>query len=207
MLIELLFIEPRLYLMVATSILFGFTVHEYSHAQMAHFLGDPTAKYQGRLTLNPFAHFDPLFTTLIFIVGIGMGKPVPFNPYNLRNQKWGPSLVALAGPASNILMALTVGLLLRFLEFSNISLVYFFSIFVWINLTLGIFNLIPIPPLDGSYPLLTFLPFSFEKIRIFLLTNSPFLVFFAIFFMWFIGFPLICKPLFALITGMPSLLF
>ena len=89
MLIELFFINPTLYLMVVISILFGFTVHEYSHAQAAYSLGDPTAKSQGRLTLNPLAHFDPFFTSLIFIIGIGMGKPVPFNPFNLRNQKWG----------------------------------------------------------------------------------------------------------------------
>lgn len=207
MLIELLFINPILYLMVAISILFGFTIHEYSHAQMAYSLGDPTAKSQGRLTLNPFAHFDPIFTTFIFIIGVGMGKPVPFNPYNLRNQKWGPSLVALAGPASNLLMALMVGFSLRFLEFSNIGLVSFLSIFTWINLVLGIFNLIPIPPLDGSHIFLASLSPSFERIKISLLTGGPLFLFLAIFFMWFIGFPFICRPLFALITGMPSLLF
>jgi Zn-dependent protease len=207
MLIELLFINPILYLMVAVSILFGFTVHEYSHAQAAYSLGDPTAKHQGRLTLNPLAHFDPLFTTFIFIFGIGMGKPVPFNPFNLRNQKWGPSLVALAGPSSNLLMALLAGLSLRFLEFSNLGLIHFLSIFVWINLVLGIFNLIPIPPLDGSHIFFALLPSFFEKVKIFLLTGGLFFFFFAIFFMWFIGFSLICRPLFSLITGMPSLLF
>lgn len=203
MLIELLFLNPLLYLMVVISILFGFTVHEYSHAQMAYSLGDPTAQYEGRLTLNPLAHFDPFFTPLIFIIGIGMGKPVPFNPLNLRNKKWGPSLVALAGPVSNLLMALIVGLLLRFLEFSNLNLVYFFVCFVWINLILGVFNLLPVPPLDGSHIFLTSLPLSFEKIKISLLTSSPFLIILAILFMQFIGFPFICRPLFFLITGIP----
>jgi Zn-dependent protease len=189
--------------MVAVAILFGFSIHEYSHAQAACFLGDPTAKLQGRLTINPLAHFDPVGTLLIFIIGIGWGKPVPFNPYNLRNQKWGPALVGLAGPASNFLMALIIGLSLRFLGLSNPFLVSFFSVFVWINLILGIFNLLPIPPLDGSHILLAALPPSMDKIKMFLLGSGFFLIILAILFMVFIGFPYICQPLFQLITGMP----
>ncbi len=207
MLIELLFQNPILYLMVAISILFGFTVHEYCHAQAAYSLGDPTAKNEGRLSLNPLAHFDPIFTTSIFILEIGMGKPVPFSPFNLRDQKWGPSLVALAGPSSNLLMALLAGLSLRFLEFSNLGLIYFLSIFVWINLILGIFNLIPIPPLDGSHIFFVLFPSFFEKVKIFLFALRPFSFFFAIFFMWFIGIPYICEPLFGFITGSSPFLF
>ena len=86
MLIQLLFTNPLLYLMYAAAILLGFSVHEYSHAQASYFLGDQSAKQAGRLTINPFAHFDPVGTLLIFLVGIGWGKPVPFNPYNLRNH-------------------------------------------------------------------------------------------------------------------------
>ena len=203
MLIELLFVNPLLYLMFAVAILLGFSIHEYFHAQTAYLLGDPTAKYAGRLTVNPLAHFDPFGTFLIFIVGIGWGKPVPFNPYNLRNQKWGPALVGLAGPGSNFLSALIVGLLLRFLELSNPALIVFFPIFVWINLTLGVFNLLPIPPLDGSHIFLTFLPSSFERFKMIILTN-PFLVIIALFFMFYIGFPYICRPLFTVMTGLPS---
>jgi len=180
MLIGLLFVNPIFYLMVAISILLGFGIHEYSHAQAAYLLGDPTAKYAGRLIINPLAHFDPFGTLLIFIIGIGWGKPVPFNPYNLRNQKWGEALVGLAGPASNFLNALIVGLLLRFLEISNPALSVFFSVFIWINLTLGVFNLIPIPPLDGSHIFLTILPSTFEKVKL-LLQTSPLLVLFALF--------------------------
>jgi len=205
MLILLLFTNPLLYLMIAISILFAFTVHEYSHGQMAYFLGDPTAKYQGRLTLNPLAHFDPIFTTLIFIFGIGAGKPVPFNPHNLRNQKWGPALVALAGPGSNFLMALIIGLALRFLEIPNVSLITFFSVFVWLNIILGVFNSLPIPPLDGSHILFAILPPSLENLKVSLFQSGFFLIIIAIFFMFYVGFPFICRPLFTLITGMPLL--
>lgn len=187
--------------MVATAILLGFGVHEYSHAQAADLLGDQTAKIAGRLTINPFAHFDPIGTLLIFIIGIGWGKPVPINPYNLRNQKWGSALVGLAGPFSNFVSALIVGFLLRFLPLSNQAVLAFFSIFVWINLTLGVFNLLPIPPLDGSHILFAVLPSTFAKLRIILL--NPLSIIAALFFMYYIGFPYICRPLFTLITGLP----
>lgn len=203
MLIQLLFLNPVVYLMWAVAILLGFTIHEYSHAQAAYLLGDPTAKSQGRLTINPMAHIDPIGTLLIFIMGIGWGKPVPFNPYNLRNQKWGGALVALAGPASNFLMAITIGILLRFLPFSNPGLILFFSIFIWLNVLLGVFNLLPVPPLDGSHILLAILPRSLENFKRVVLLNSPFLIFFAILFMFYIGYPFIAGPLFTLITGMP----
>jgi len=203
MLIELIFENPTLYLMIAVSILFGFTVHEYSHAQAAYFLGDQTAKDSGRLTINPLAHFDPIGTLLIFIIGIGWGKPVPFNPYNLRNQRWGPALIGLSGPISNFLSALIVGLLLRFLGLSNPFLIVFFLVFVWINLILAVFNLLPVPPLDGSHIFLSMLPSSLEKFKLFLQT-SPILIIVALFFMIYIGSPYICRPLFSLITGTPS---
>jgi len=201
MLIELLFSAPQIYFMVTVAILFGFAVHEYSHAQAAYILGDPTAKYAGRLTINPMSHFDPIGTLLIFIIGIGWGKPVPFNPYNLRSQKWGPALVGLAGPLSNFLLALFVGLLIRFLPLENPGLLIFFSIFCWLNIILGLFNLIPVPPLDGSHIFFALLPPSFEHLKISLLAISPFAIFFAILFMIYIGFPLLARPLFELITG------
>jgi Zn-dependent protease len=193
-----------MFVIVATAILLALSLHEYAHAWTAYFLGDPTAKEQGRLTINPLAHLDPLGTILLFIVGIGWGKPVPFNPYNLRNQKWGPALVALAGPASNFMLAITLGLVLRFLVIPNAALVFFFSFFVWINLILGVFNLMPIPPLDGHHILFTILPLS-EQTKIFLAQNSLFMLIGVIFFMIYIGIPFILRPLFTLITGAPLL--
>lgn len=205
MLIQLLFANPTLFLIITVAILLAISIHEYSHAWAAYFLGDPTAKYQGRLTINPLAHLDPFGTLLLFIVGVGWGKPVPFNPYNLRNQKWGPALVGLAGPSSNFFVALIVGLSVRFLELPSPTLIYFFAYFVWINIILGTFNLIPVPPLDGSHILFTILPPSLENIKTSLLRGSPLFIIFVISFMLFIGFPFICEPLFTLITGMPLL--
>ena len=204
MLIQLLFVNPLMFVIVAVAILLALSLHEYFHAWTAYFLGDPTAKEQGRLTINPLAHLDPFGTILLFIVGIGWGKPVPFNPYNLRNQKYGPALVALAGPASNFMLAIVVGLLLRFVVISNPALFFFFSFFVWINLILGVFNLMPIPPLDGHHILFAILPLS-EQTKIFLVQNGLFLLIGVIFFMLYIGIPFILEPLFTLITGMPLL--
>ncbi len=203
MLIQLLFLNPTLYLMVAVSILLALSLHEYSHAQIAYFLGDPTAKEMGRLTINPLAHLDPFGTLFLFLFGIGWGKPVPFNFLNLRNKKWGPTLIALAGPGSNFLAALVVGLILRFSSLTNPSLIIFFSIFIWLNILLGIFNLMPVPPLDGSHLLFAILPPSQTRIKLTLLSSSFILLFLVIVFMIYIGIPFICEPLFHLITGNP----
>jgi Zn-dependent protease len=183
------------------AIIFALAIHEFFHAWMAYYLGDNTAKDQGRLTINPLVHLDLFGTILLFIVGIGWGKPVPFNPYNLRNQKWGPALVALAGPASNFGMAVTFGLILRFAEIPNPYFVFFLSFFVWINLILGVFNLMPVPPLDGSHIFFTLFP-SLENVKASIQGSFLFLIA-IIFFMIYIGIPFIIKPLFVLITGGP----
>jgi len=204
MLLELLFTNPILYLMVAVSILLALSIHEYSHAQAAYSLGDPTARDLGRLTINPLAHLDPFGTLFLFLFGIGWGKPVPFNYLNLRNKKWGPALIALAGPGSNLLMAIIVGLSLRFFSFNSPGIVVFFRIFVWLNILLGIFNLIPVPPLDGSHLLFALLPRSFDQFKFFLSKYSFIWLIFAIFFMMYIGIPYIATPLFRIITGIPQ---
>ena len=201
MLIQILFENPVLFLIIATAIIFALAIHEFFHAWMAYYLGDNTAKDQGRLTVNPLVHLDLFGTILLFIVGIGWGKPVPFNPYNLRNQKWGPALVALAGPASNFGMAVILGLILRFVEIPNPYLLFFLSFFVWINLILGVFNLMPVPPLDGSHIFFTLFP-SLENIKASIQGSFLFLIA-VIFFMIYIGIPFIIRPIFVLITGGP----
>lgn len=142
----------------------GTTFHEFMHAYSAHWLGDDTAQREGRITLNPAAHFDPigfiLGVLLIFGVGfIAWGKPVPVNPYALRFGKRGMAIVAIAGPLANIAFAIVLTIVYRFggsLLPANILQVIFWMI--WINLALFSFNLIPIPPLDGFNILVGILP-------------------------------------------------
>ena len=143
-----------LYLII---VIIALTVHEFSHAWAGHMLGDVTAKQHGRLTLNPVAHIDPYSTLLLPValillgspVVFGAAKPVPFNPYAVRYGKWGAALVAVAGPASNLLMAIFVGLYLRFVPLSGVTGRFLLQ-FVFVNLAFFVFNMIPIPPLDGS---------------------------------------------------------
>jgi Zn-dependent protease len=150
----------------ALVLIFSIILHEVAHGYMANFLGDPTAKLQGRLTLNPISHIDPLGTIILpFVllmtsspILIGYAKPVPYNPYNLRH-KYGEALVAFAGPGTNILLALIFGLSIRFFGGAmDVGLLSAFAIITSINIFLAIFNLVPIPPLDGSKVLSTLLP-------------------------------------------------
>jgi Zn-dependent protease len=186
-------------------------VHEVSHGYAALYLGDKTAFYQGRLTLNPLRHLDPVgsfFVPLItYTLGgfiLGWARPVPFNPYNLRNQRWGEAIVAAAGPLSNILLALIFGLSIRF--FAPVlalpeSFILVAQIVVFINLILAIFNLIPIPPLDGSKILFALLPPSLYNLRINLERFSLFLVLIFVFFLWKWLIPVVLN-IFSLITGL-----
>ncbi|MES2014615.1 MAG: site-2 protease family protein [Patescibacteria group bacterium] len=142
--------------------------HEVAHGFMANWLGDPTARYAGRLTLNPLPHIDPVGSVaipgILALTGspflIGWAKPVPYNPYNLRNQRWGEALVGAAGPVTNLLIALLFGLILRFSGVLGISgsILGICVTVVTANLVLAIYNLIPIPPLDGSKVLRALLP-------------------------------------------------
>ena len=203
MLISVLFTDPISYLMMAVSLLFALTVHEYAHAQAADWQGDHTARAMGRLTLNPLAHLDPIGALLIFTMGFGWGKPVPFSPYGLRNKKWGASLVAIAGPLSNFIMAVVVGMILRFGHLGGERLLSFFVMFVWLNVLLGVFNLIPVPPLDGSHLALALWPWKWEKYRVPFMQGGFMAIIVAIFSMMYIGGPYIAQPLFSLITGLP----
>jgi len=175
-----LFIQsPIIFFIFILSILFALSVHEYGHAFAAYVLGDPTAKNMGRLTLNPLAHID-LFGFLFFLlVGFGWGKPVPFNPFNLRNKKYGPAIVALAGPLFNLFSIIIFGLILVLVKnyfFSNSLLILFLSWLVIINAVLMVFNLIPIPPLDGSKILYVALPKNREDIVYKMEKNGPFIL-------------------------------
>jgi Zn-dependent protease len=135
------------------------TVHEFSHALVADRLGDPTPRLAGRLTLNPIAHIDPIGFLMLIIVRFGWAKPVPINPYNFRNPRNGALLVSLAGPVSNFLFAWIVAVFYRTLPLDPSGLLsQILSYTIFINLALGVFNLIPIPPLDGSHVLEFFLP-------------------------------------------------
>ncbi len=145
---------------------FSAILHEVAHGYMANYLGDPTARLMGRLTLNPVKHIDPIGSILlpgILILThaplfIGYAKPVPYNPYNLRG-KYGETLVAAAGPATNVLIAVIFGLLMRFGGVSMTqSMLEAFAVIVFINILLALFNLIPVPPLDGSKVLSGILP-------------------------------------------------
>jgi Zn-dependent protease len=159
-------------IVVAIFLLIAFPVHEFSHAWAAYRLGDSTARYQGRLTLNPIAHFDPLGGGLLAVsmlfagIGFGWAKPTPVNPYNLRYGRRGEAIVALAGPISNLVMAMAVAIPLRLIHADPAllaavassdaaSFAFFVAVlFVKIAILLLIFNLLPVPPLDGWRALL-----------------------------------------------------
>jgi len=202
------------FLFLIVILIFSIVLHEVSHGVVANALGDPTAKHAGRLTLNPLPHLDLVGSILLpgFLIlmsqitggGIilGWAKPVPVNPLNLRDKKYGSALVSLAGPGSNLAIALAFGLALRFLPLGvlNESLVFIFSFIVFLNILLAVFNLLPIPPLDGSHILFTFLPRSFDRFRVILHQYGLFVLLFFIFF--FFGFiSLLVSFLFRLIVG------
>lgn len=198
------------FIFIIIILIMSVVIHEVSHGYAALALGDPTAKYQGRLTLNPFSHLDPIGSFLIPLLGywaggfiIGWAKPVPFNPYNLKNQKWGEAIVAIAGPLSNIFLAIIFGLFIRFgsnLITLNQSFLSLASFVVLINITLAIFNLVPIPPLDGSKILFALLPYKWQSIRESFEKYGLILVFVFIFFIWQIMSPII-NHLFTFLIG------
>ena len=144
------------------------TVHEFSHAWVALKMGDPTAEQNGRLSLNPLVHLDPIGTLMILFVHFGWAKPVPINPNNFRNYKKGIILTSIAGPISNFLMAILGAFLYRFVPTNKIGLVNLFQTFVIINIFLGLFNLLPFPPLDGSRLITIFIPPKYDHIANFL---------------------------------------
>jgi Zn-dependent protease len=199
--------DVTLFIFSTIVFIFSVIIHEVSHGYVAYLQGDNTAKNAGRLTLNPIPHIDPfgsiLLPVLLAVAGspmiVGWAKPVPFNPYNLRNQRWGEAMVAIAGPISNIIIAAVFGLLIRFGVTS--SLIQPFEYIVLINLVLATFNLIPVPPLDGSKILFSVLPYSMQGIKNFLEQYGTFILIFFVFFLWSYLFPIISVE-FNLITGL-----
>lgn len=197
-------------------LVYSAVIHEVAHGLAALRLGDPTAKYAGRLTLNPISHIDPWMTIITPILmllmtggrfAFGGAKPVPYNPYNLKNQKWGPLMVALAGPASNIVIAIVFSILASFIAIPMMAKVEIISNFnnwgeissviagslgsiafeicvviIFWNVLLAFFNLIPIPPLDGSKLLAVIFPISPMKMAMMEQFGFVFLIMFIIFF-------------------------
>jgi Zn-dependent protease len=171
--------------------LFSIVIHEIAHGSVALYLGDATAKTEGRLSLNPLKHLDPfgsvILPFLLFISGspilIGWAKPVPINPYNFRDQRWGALKVAFAGPAANFLLALVFGLFLRFVNLSQaIPFMQLLEVVVFYNIFLGLFNLVPLPPLDGSHVLFSFLTKKWLNLKVFLYQYGIIILVFFMFF-------------------------
>ncbi|HEY4715038.1 MAG TPA: site-2 protease family protein [Candidatus Paceibacterota bacterium] len=186
-------------------------IHEISHGYAAKFLGDNTAEYAGRLTLNPLKHLDPIGSVLVPLILIiskagfvfGWAKPVPYNEFNLRNRKWGTVVVASAGIISNLTLALLFGLLIRIsisMDFASPAFLSISGLIVLVNIVLGIFNLIPIPPLDGSKILFSLLPAGWRRVQIILEQYSLVVLIIFIFFGWQYLSPVIFG-LFKFLTG------
>lgn len=165
-----LFNNPLSFLGWLVALIIGITVHEFSHAFVADRLGDPTPRVQGRLTLNPLSHLDPLGTLMILIARFGWGKPVVFDPYNLKNPQRDTALISIAGPISNILVATIASVLLRVLLITSIQHGILLSIgflllppIIVLNIGLAVFNLIPIHPLDGFKIVQGILPTEYAR--------------------------------------------
>ena len=172
-------------LLIAPPILLALTFHEYAHAYVAYRHGDDTAKQSGRLTLNPLRHLDPLGTIMIFLVHFGWAKPVPVNPYQLRNPKKDMLWISAAGPLANMVLALISGILIRLVfafggapERDSVAgvLVFMVVMSLQINLALAIFNILPIAPLDGSKILYGLLPARYADKIYFLERYGPFIL-------------------------------
>jgi len=192
MLFSLLFQQPHYFFIIILSILYTLTVHEYAHAQMAYLLGDRTAEHYGRLTLNPLAHLDLWGFLMLLFVGFGWGKPVPFNPLNFKDREKGTALVGVAGPGANLVSFFVFGFIYRLTSswLGPDNLLTIFLVFlIMYNGILALFNLIPIPPLDGSKILFMLLPARFNRFKYSLRKYGPTILMALIFVSIFLGVP------------------
>ncbi len=188
-------------------LIFSVIIHEVAHGFMADRLGDPTARIAGRLTLNPLKHIDPVGSIIVPLITslagftFGWAKPVPYNPYNLKNRRQGELLVALAGPGSNLLLAIIFGTIIRFAaQSASAPFLEALTYIVIINIVLAIFNLIPLPPLDGSKILFSFFPNQYGKTRQVLESYAPIFIVVVVFIIWQLIAPVI-PWVFHLFTG------
>jgi len=156
--LNILLQNPLAFFILFPGLLLSITIHEFAHALAADKLGDPTPRHQGRVTLNPLAHLDPLGTLMILLTNFGWGRPVEFDPYNLKNPTRDTALIALAGPVSNLVLALILSLILKVSVFPLEWMYMAGYLLIITNVSLAIFNLIPVYPLDGSKILSALLP-------------------------------------------------
>ncbi len=203
--------DPTSFIFFLAVLIMSVVAHEVSHGYAAQLLGDPTARLAGRLTLNPLSHLDVvgsfIVPALMFFFGgfiLGWAKPVPYNPYNMRNPRRDGALVAIAGPCANVVIAAVFAALIRFSHDIGLpsSFVEIAGAVVFLNLVLAIFNLIPVPPLDGSKVLFALLPYRLQFVQEFLERYWFVAIFVVIFFVFKLLSPLIYF-LFQLITGLP----
>lgn len=148
------------FLIWGLALIIAVTIHEFSHALVADKLGDPTPSLAGRISLNPLKHLDPVGTLMLLLFRFGWGKPVPFDPFNLRHPKRDSALIALAGPASNLILAAFLSIILKL---STLPLLTLLIPLIIMNINLAVFNFLPIPPLDGSKILYGLLPINWAE--------------------------------------------
>lgn len=187
----------------AFALLVAITVHEAAHAWMAYKLGDHTAKYEGRVTLNPLAHLDPIGTLMIFVAHFGWGKPVPYNPHNLKDPKSGAALIALAGPMANFITALILTIPAKYIPFEMIPMggSFIFNVLqttIILNIFLLVFNLLPIAPLDGSKLIGAFIPYSYEAEYQEFLRVGPYILIGILFLQYILNINILGRILFPL---------
>lgn len=176
-------LDPIIIALRIPSLLIAITVHEYAHARMAYHFGDATAKRQGRMNLNPINHLDPIGTIMILLVGFGWAKPVPINPYNFRHYRRGLRWVSFAGPLSNFIFGFFSLLLITVLLNAGLAgglFLQFLVVLMQLNILLAIFNLIPVPPLDGSKILMSVLPEAYLGIYYQIERYAPLILIFLI---------------------------